>query len=315
MVKRFESIAIAFILMLTSLVFAAGWAPYGPGYGLGGAPELGAVLDQATLVAKHTGNRGRSRLYDDLKIALGDPKVGEPFRRCGQESSVSVDTLVDGFSAVMDQIITTGKMRTRYHQLGERVLVVMGSDRGHFRRAWSYRPSEKERARVWTAYVFARGLIVDWGIVGECGNLEIFRVRYIPPQPQASPTPTPTPPSPLKGGPLTPGVSVSPELAGRKAGGYDYTITQTPVVPAPVLIPETNFPAPQPMLMRNGQKATIQVGSSTVQLNLANTVTGSGAVAIVGGGTAAGAVDVSAAGGASGVVTTPPIVVEYFPGN
>ncbi len=318
MLRRFEIATLFLVLVLSSLAFAAGWAPYGPGNGLGMAPELGYVPDQATLVRKHVANSGRSRLYDDLKIALNDPKVGEAFRRASQVSGIPVETLVDGFSVVMDKCITEGKMRERVHALGERVLVVMGSDRAHYRRYWTYYPSEIGRAKVWTAYVYGRGVILDWGIVEECGNLEIFRVRYVPPTPTPTPTPisTPTPPPALPGGSMTPGVSVAPELAGRKAGGYDYTITQTPVVPAPVLIPETRFPAP--VVMRNGQKATITVGSSTVQLDLANTVTGSGAVAITGGGgssSAAGAVDVAGAGAVSGVVTTPPISVEYFPGG
>lgn len=332
--RKLVSILLIIVVSALGAHAANNWSIYGPGNGLGGAPDLGHVRSIQELQARYQAKGGKAWAIARLNEAIRlEPGMRAAVSVAMQRYRITQAQWVNDAAVALTLAIQYGKVSRARYPVGQRMLIVSSAVGPSTRRQFVYQPHQAAMADYWALWVEAYDVDLSLSFPVYCGNFVLLAAGYrtTPPPPVTTPTPPP------------PGVPFQPmppsELVfvteGPKAGFHmsqNGSMAQAP--PPNVFIPKP----PETKITVNGSTSsssatapttvngstssstssatggaggagaaaphgTITIGPSTV--STATTVTGSGAVAVTGGaggGPAAGAVDTSGASGASGTV-------------
>jgi hypothetical protein len=325
--------ALVILVLIAVIAGPALAAPkrYGPGYGLGGAPDLGQVRTKQQLLARYIAHGGqqwvKARLTEAIRL---EPTIRTIVFRAKQKHGITADQFVADAADVVDRFVRGGKVSHERYAEGQILLVVSSSLGASTNRAFVYDSAKSQQARLadhWQFWVTVYGVDMRLSVIQYCGNLAVMTVR-----PTATPTalaspavPTPTPVPTITFRPIPELTPIPISFEGRRHGMSAGQQGLIAPVPNPnVFVPQTKVTvygssASSVSGAATGGTATainpaltgrVTVGSATA--NAAATTSVSGAAAATGGagaGPIATAVQGSDASG--GNATTPPVTITF----
>jgi len=171
--KSFYTLLILFIF---SIGIAQANSPYGPGYGFNCDPDLGRVYSIEQIQAKANYGWCLKRSYQIVQ-------------QCKIQGKVDIQELAQK----LYNNFQNGMIMSSQLQEGTAIMAVSsGSGQLSFDRYW-VGPNQDYWAN---SIQLDNGLVIHFGLIKLCGNIELLGAEYIPPPPQPLPTPQPTPPPP-----------------------------------------------------------------------------------------------------------------------